>query len=177
MVHKLDITLGSSSKIKQQAVKIVFTQLFNVSPQITTQDVASHVPEAPHNQQTYQGALNRALALARKSDTLCIGIESGIASRYGMVFEEAWSVIILQGRQYTGYSSGLMLPAGLVKLMDEGTPHDQAIQLFDKKSTGEAKDTWAVYTNEVLSRQLSLEEAIRNAAVQLDPVLLRKTTS
>jgi non-canonical (house-cleaning) NTP pyrophosphatase len=137
---------------------------------VTMYDAPSNVPESPHDEQTYQGACNRADGCRELgSADYYVGIESGLVERYGNFFEEAWAVIITpSGESLVGYSSGLLLPPVVSDRMKKGELHnaimadyDELFNLFDDN-----KDTWSRYSGGNISRQLSLEESVRNALVQ-----------
>lgn len=130
----------------------------------------SKVPEAPHDEETYEGAVNRATeCMAVGNFDFYVGIESGIVERYGNFFEEAWAVIISKDKKrLIGYSSGLMLPGMVVQRMNDGEKHNEIMADLDKKFNlpDDNRDTWSRYTGGNISRQISLEEALRNALIQ-----------
>jgi non-canonical (house-cleaning) NTP pyrophosphatase len=101
-----------------------------------------------------------------------VGIESGLVKRYGHFFEEAWAVVIsADGTQQIGYSSGLLLPPVVSGRMGKGEMHNDIMAHFDKlfNLPDDNRDTWSRYTGGYISRQVSLEEALRNALIQSVP--------
>ncbi len=156
---KIDVTLG------------VFKSVLNVQD-VTVEgyDARSGVPEAPYGRETYQGAYNRAAECHRRGCAdYFIGIESGLVERYGNIFEEAWAVIISHdGTERVGYSSGLMVPKVVVDRMSAGQKHNDIMAYFDKEFDlpDDNRDTWSRYTGGTISRQVSLEESLRNALIQ-----------
>jgi len=167
----MKIIVGTKNQKKIDTVLSVFNSVLNVNDiEVVKYDAHSGVPEAPHNEETYQGALNRATECSSvDSADYYIGIESGLVERYGNMFEEAWTVIIsTEGIQYIGYSSGLLLPAVVQQRMKNGDKHNEIMAHFDQlfNLPDDNRDTWSRYTGGAISRQISLEESIRNALIQ-----------
>lgn len=89
--------IGTESKIKLEAARGVINQVLKSnSVNITGIEVESGVPATPWNQETLDGAKNRAT----NSKTIIpdadywIGLESGLVDRFGFVFEEAWCCLL-----------------------------------------------------------------------------------
>lgn len=170
----MKIMIGTKNQKKIAVAKSVFEQVLQASNlEVIAHDTDSLVPEAPHGKETFEGAMNRAkeCALTGEADYY-VGIESGLVQRYGNFFEEAWAVIILKdGTQQIGYSSGLLLPEVVVNRMNNGEKHNDIMAAFDKKFNlpDDNRDTWSRYTGGHISRQVSLEEALRNALIQNVP--------
>lgn len=170
-VNQLLLALGSTSEEKTRAVSKVFQELFDCKPIIQTYDADSGVSETPYDDETYQGALNRALYCQKQAgdQVYSIGLESGLTWRAERYFEEAWAVILDKNTSYVGYSSGLTLPAIVSQRMSqEKLPHNEVMRLIDSElNLFKGKDTWATYSGNTINRGVSLEEALRNAAIQL----------
>jgi len=86
------------------------------------------------------------------------------------MFEEAWAIVISSNKtKYIGYSSGLLLPAVVTDRMKKGEKHNEIMAYFDKEFNlpNDNRDTWSRYTDGNISRQVSLEEALRNALIQI----------
>ncbi len=133
-------------------------------------EVRSGVPKTPWNEQTYRGAVTRARACRRlePSADFWIGLESGLVERFGHVFEEAWAcVITTSGEVYYGFSSGLKVPDFILEKMEtHGRPHWHVMRTLRRERKG-VKDTWGEYTGQKMQRTVSLEEALRNALIQI----------
>ena len=171
---QMKIIIGTKNPAKIIVVRSVFEKFFNVTKIETISHAAdSGVPEAPHGRETFDGAINRAYACQNNHDAdYYVGIESGLVNRYGHDFEEAWAIILTSdGEQRIGYSSGLMLPSIVKKRMENGEKHNDIMAHFDKKFDlpDDNRDTWSRYTGGHISRQVSLEEAVRNALIQDAP--------
>lgn len=167
----MKVIIGTKNQKKVDVVGDVFRILLdNEDVVVEGHDAQSKVPEAPHGEETYLGARNRAIECYENGGAdYYIGIESGLVERYGSMFEEAWAVVISHdGTERIGYSSGLMLPKTVVDRMNDGQKHNEIMAYFDKKFNlpDDNRDTWSRYTGGNISRQVSLEEALRNALIQ-----------
>lgn len=168
----MKIIVGTKSQKKVDVALAVFKSVLNIQKvTVESYDAKSNMPEAPHGRETYLGAYNRATECYKLGGAdYYIGIESGLVKRYGNMFEEAWAVVISQdGIERIGYSSGLMLPKIVVDKMNEGQKHNEIMAFFDKEFNlpDDNRDTWSRYTGGNINRQVSLEEALRNALIQI----------
>lgn len=165
--------LGSESERKIETARRVIAQVSaNTDFSIAGYAVDSEVGNTPHDEETVIGAKNRALGCKKQlpEADFWVGLESGIVTRYGQTFEEAWAVILTpDGKEFSGFSSGLKVPDIVTKRMIETEQdHWQVMpQLRAEHGIENDKDTWGVYTGYILIREISLEEALRNALVQL----------
>lgn len=169
----MKVIVGTQNKKKVAAARKVFQEVLSPADlEIVSNNANSGVPEAPFDKETYQGALNRAEACRTIDGDYFVGIESGLVERYGNLFEEAWAVVIARDNKvFLGYSSGLLLPPVVAARMRSGEQHHEIMkhydQLFDLPDDN--RDTWSRYTGGNISRQTSLDEALRNAIIQLMP--------
>lgn len=167
----MKIVIGTRNPKKIAVVEKIFREVLKPdSLETIGKDIESGVPEAPHDAETYQGALNRAKGCRELENAeYSVGIESGVVERYGHFFEEAWAVIISRdGSERIGYSSGLLLPPVVVRRMKDGEMHNDIMESYDREFNlpNDNRDTWSRYTGGNISRQVSLEEALRNALIQ-----------
>lgn len=168
------VVIGTRNQKKVDTVRMVFGEVLRPdSLEVVGLDAPSGVPEAPHDKETFDGAMNRAkFCMSTHADAdYFVGLESGLVERYGNFFEEAWAVVLRAdgARPLIGYSSGLLLPGVVVERMHEGKKHNEIMADFDKlfNLPDDNRDTWSRYTGGGISRQISLEEAARNAVIQL----------
>lgn len=167
------ILVGTKSERKLTNVKKVLAVILKQeSISIVSYPANSNVPETPWDKETFVGARNRALDSKNnnaKADYY-IGVESGLVERYGHIYEEAWTCVISKdNKEYFGYSSGLKVPDYILKKMEEHKlPH---YLIFAKLNNHFEKDinsdTWSQYSGKMLLREISLEESLRNALVQI----------
>ncbi len=169
----MKIAIGTLSKRKAAVVNKVLKSFRGDSKvSITPYPSKSFVPETPWDKETFLGAKNRALQCKEniKEVEYSIGLESGLVERYGQIFEEAWACVVTKnGKEYYGYSSGLKLPEFIIKKMDEmNLPHYKIMDILDREEGRlNNDDTWGTYSEKMLIRDVSLEEALRNAFVQI----------
>lgn len=178
----MKIIVGSKSKRKIELVTRVIHEIFkNSNFVIEGYGAISGVPETPYDQQTFDGAKNRAIGSKEnvpRAD-FYVGIESGLVERYGHIYEEAWCVIVnREGEEYYGYSSGLKVPDYILKRMDElNLPHSKVMVILEEEYSLPDSETWGNYSGGMIAREVSLAEALRNALIQVvapDGSLYRK---
>lgn len=166
----MKVVLGSKSQLKIDLTEMVFNQSLPDDVEVSGLGVSSGVSETPWGEETYRGALNRARDCRLEGDAAdyFVGLESGLVERFGILFEEAWAVVIDSGgREFVGYSSGLPIPKVVVDMMSEKKlEHYQVMDILDNEFTASSKDTWHLYSGGKVSRALSLEESLRNALIQ-----------
>lgn len=170
----MKIIVGTENKIKINTVKKVFEEIFkSFDLKIVGLAVKSGVPETPYDKQTFDGARNRAIMIKndKKEADFFVGLESGLAERYGHIYEEAWSCIVTKdGKEFFGYSSGLKVPDYILKKMDDlEIEHCMAMEMVEKEFGNLPNDTWGTYSGGLVIRKISFEEAIRNALIQTLP--------
>jgi inosine/xanthosine triphosphatase len=164
--------IGSASERKIKTAAKVIRQLFG-DKDIDVEGYAarSGMPETPYDKQTFDGARNRALdSKTHVADgNFHIGLESGLIERYGHIYEEAWAAVITSdGKEYFGYSSGLKVPDYILKRMDElAMDHSHVMTIIEEEFGKLPNDTWGTYSGGMILREASLEEALRNALIQI----------
>ena len=167
----MKFVIGSSSDRKIKIAEKIIKQLFaDKDVSIQSYGAKSLMPDTPWDKQTFDGAKNRALdSKSRHSDAnYYIGLESGLIERYGHIYEEAWAVIITEDKEYYGYSSGLKVPDFILKKMDElKMEHSDVMTIIEEEYGKLPNDTWGTYSGGTILREVSLEEALRNAFIQI----------
>ncbi|HEY1074711.1 MAG TPA: DUF84 family protein [Patescibacteria group bacterium] len=165
--------LGSESQRKIDTATRVIAQVSGQAG-FTVKGCAaeSGVGNTPYDEDTPRGAQNRASDSKRHfpQADYWIGLESGIVTRYGKTFEETWAVVLTKDEKaFFGFSSGLVVPNVVLKRMQEtDQDHWQVMpQLRAEHGIENDKDTWGVYSGYTILREISLEEALRNALVQI----------
>lgn len=168
----MKFVIGSASRRKIEVAEKVIRQLFDKEEVVVEGYAsASQVSDTPYDKQAYDGARNRATdAKVHITDgQFFIGLESGLIERYGHIFEEAWAVVITQdGKEFYGYSSGLKVPDYILKKMGElKMEHSDVMTIVEEEFGKLPNDTWGTYSGGMIIREVSLEEAIRNALIQV----------
>ena len=168
------VIVGSLSARKLNVVASVFERFYpQAHLEVRGCSALSQMPDMPFDRQTLTGARNRAAALSTDtSANYCVGLESGLVERYGLIFEEAWcSILDSSKKECVGYSSGLMVPEVILSLMHQTQlDHSDVMTQVEKQRGDLPNDSWSTYTGGVLQRTISLEEATRNALVQFAPL-------
>ncbi len=169
------IIVGTENKRKIAAVQQAFDEFGVRYREIAGCKADSGVSGTPLDADTRRGAVNRAehaLMLCNTAD-LSVGIESGLVSRYGDMYEEVWVAMLYQGTLYTAYSSGVKLPNSVTKdLLEDAQNHPEVMRELRQKFGTEIDpelgvDTWGDYTGFLIKRDVGLKEAVRNVLVQV----------
>lgn len=168
----MKFVIGSTSDRKIKiAEKVIRELFFGKDIAVDSYAAISGVPETPYDEQTFDGAKNRALNTKGniKGGDYYIGIESGLIERYGHIYEEAWAAVFdKEGKEFFGYSSGLKVPDYILQRMNElAMEHCDVMTLVEKEFGKLPNDTWGTYSGDTISRETSLEEALRNALIQI----------
>ena len=168
----MNITVGTKNKSKVATVTRVMAEFLpHRKMTVTGVDAPSGVPDTPRGEETKQGAYNRAQAVSQTQPDYAVGIESGLVERYGIWFEEAWACIIIDGTPYYGYSSGLPIPRYVLETMHKNDmEHGPAMShILTELQRPDERDTWGTYSDKLILRDISLQEALRNALIQTLP--------
>ncbi|MEI6843223.1 MAG: DUF84 family protein [bacterium] len=168
----MKFVIGSSSDRKVKIAEKIIRQFFNDQDNIIeSYGAKSQMPDTPFDKQTFDGARNRATdSKSHKTDAnYYIGLESGLIERYGHIYEEAWAVVLCYGgKEYSGYSSGLKVPDFILKKMDDlKMEHSDVMTIIEEEYGKLPNDTWGTYSGGTISREVSLEEALRNVFIQI----------
>lgn len=167
----MKIIIGSGSERKIKMAEKVASQLFPEPVEVAGYPAKSGVPDTPWDQETCLGAKNRALDARehRPGADYYLGLESGLIERYGHIYEEAWATVIDQnGKEFYGYSSGLKVPDFILQKMDElKKEHSDVMTIIEEEFGKLPDDSWSTYTGGAILREISLEEALRNALIQV----------
>lgn len=170
MKNSISILIGSESERKIACVVGVVRKLTKGDIVANGFKAASGVPETPYGKETYVGANNRAQHCTEGGKaSYYVGLESGLVKRYGSIYEEAWCAVIANdGSRYYGYSSGLRIPDYILNEMKrKELKHFEVMALLQEKHGILPNDTWGNYSANMITRENSLEEAVRNAFIQI----------
>ena len=168
----MKFVLGSTSERKIIITQKILSEYFKDCEIIVEGcSAVSGVPDTPWDDQTWIGAKNRVLDARSQiiGADYYLGLESGLVERYGHIYEEAWCIIITaDGKEFSGYSSGLKVPDYVLHKMDKlHMEHSEVMTILEKEHGKLPNDTWGSYSGGILLREVSLGEAIRNALIQI----------
>ena len=166
------ILVGSENPVKLQAVRQAFSNYFNIS-EIMPVKVSSGVPDQPVNEQTFQGAENRAKALFEKNTReelnadFFVGIEGGIVQHHARWFElGAVCIIDKTGKKGFGTSPHFELPEDIVKELLSGVElGDVMDRITGKNNTKQNAGSIGFFTKRVMCRKDFYNHGIVNALI------------
>ena len=155
----MKILVGSENPVKVAAVKVAFAQYFDV--EVLAHSVDSQVAHQPVNDETFEGAKNRALELSRINceqnlgAAYMVGIEAGILQLYAKWF--AFSVICIRddhGRMSFGATPPYELPSSVTRELLNGTELGDVIdRLVGDHNTKQKGGAIAFFTRGVMDRK------------------------
>jgi len=167
----MKFAVGSESERKIYSVTKIIKEHLSENIEVVGFPAPSNVPETPWDNETHDGARNKALATknAISDADYYIGLESGLIERYGNIYEEAWCCIIdRDSHEFLGFSSGLKVPDYILKKMRSlYLPHNETMTLLEKEHNLIDADTWRTYSGNKILREISLEEAVQNVLIQV----------
>lgn len=125
----MKVAVGSTNRVKIQAVKEVFDEVFGKEVEIVSVKADSRVSNQPFKEDIIQGSVNRAKKALKLTDAdFGVGIESGV-----MKFGEKWynlgfiAIIDKKGNMGTGTSGWFECPSGVLKELGNGKELGQVI--------------------------------------------------
>lgn len=173
------VAVGSTNPTKIDPVKEIFAKHFK-NVQVRGVKTDSGVKDQPiGDEETYQGALNRARSALRSipEAEYGVGIEGGsLTKSYGW-FEHSIIVIInRQGKVGVGTSGSLELPPQVVERLKAGENlGDIMDDLFQTKKIGEGIGMFGLLTNNTVTRTSGVAHGVAFALARfLHPQLYEK---
>jgi len=162
----MHIIIASTNPVKVNATKKAFEQMFpgeNFSFQsLSVPSGVSHQPVG--NEETYKGALTRALNAKKHSDQAeyWIGIEGGIEALFGDVQAFAWVVILhTSGTMSKAKTATFPLPKQVIELINQGKEMGEADDIvFNKVNTKQTTGAIGILTDNIIDRTAYYTDAI-----------------
>ena len=161
----LDIVVGSTNHVKVEAVRDVMEKVFG-DVRVTGTDVDSGVPDQPFEEQTRQGAINRARAALGDHD-MAVGIEAGVFEKdEGLYDIQYCAVIDRSGRITVGTGSGFMYPPAVAELVRKGQTVGEAMKaVFEQPDIGKGQGAIGYLSRGLLDRKALTEQSVIAAMV------------
>jgi inosine/xanthosine triphosphatase len=161
--HEMKIIIGTKNKAKVAAVETVMTNYFqNVSFELM--DVASDVSEMPFsNEETRQGAINRAKHAISQSDGFAaFGLEGGVQQIGDVLYCVNWGAMALQdGTIITATGAGFELPEEIAQQLREGKELGPVMDTFTaKQNIRHHEGAIGIFTNGLIDRQKMFEHIV-----------------
>ena len=156
----MKVLVGSHNPVKIEAVKESFSKYFD-NVEVIGIKVNSKVSDQPINEETFEGAKNRALELKRINEEknlgakFFVGIEGGIIKLYSKWFAFGTMCIIDdKGRISFGTSPHFELPESIVKHLLAGTElGDVMDKIPEEYNTKQKGGAIGFFTKNVMDRK------------------------
>jgi inosine/xanthosine triphosphatase len=175
------VLVGSQNPIKIESVKDAFEKYY---PNVTVQgvEVSSGVPDQPVNEDTFNGAKNRAdaLYLINKANMLgaqyFVGIEGGIINIFGKWFSLGCICILDdKGKIGFGTSPHFSLPQNIIDKLLQGIELGTVIdEITDQHNSKQKSGAIGHLTKEVITRKDLYTQGIITALIPfINPELFK----
>ena len=168
----MKILVGSKNPVKIDSVKEAFANYFN-EIDVVGVDVDSEVSVQPVNDETFTGALNRAMKL-RELNRLqnlgaeyFVGIEGGIAEQFDKWFAfGCMCVVNKEGLTGYGLSPHFELPPAVVEKLLRGIELGNVMdEIMNQRNTKQKHGAIGFFTNGVMSRKELYIEGLKVAVI------------
>ncbi len=160
------IITGSINPIKRAAVESVLGNMFPVAV-FDALAVESGIPAQPWgDDQTRQGAYNRALAVLNQSHAdIGVGLEGGVIDTAWGLMTNAWCVVVNRaGRVGTGGGVNILLPDSVAQMIRAGGELGPAMDaLTGQTNTKQNAGAIGILTDGLLDRQQAYAVIVRLA--------------
>lgn len=156
----IDIAVGSMNPVKIEAVRSVMERIYG-DARITAVNVKSDVPEQPFEEETVNGAKNRARSALGNHD-LSVGIEAGIFEMYDGFYDIQHCVVMdREGKMTIGMGPGFRYPDSVAKLIREGRTVGKAMsEIYTNDDRGMSEGAIGVLSKGLLDRKELTEQCV-----------------
>lgn len=160
-----DIAVGSLNHVKVEAVRTVMERIFG-NVRITAVDVSSEVPPQPFEEQTRQGAVNRARN-ALGGHEMAVGIEAGVFEKEDGLYDFQYCAVLdRDGRLTVGTGSGFMYPPEVAGYVRGGmTVGDAVKKVFGSTDIGKKQGAVGLLSGGLLDRKSLTEQSVTAAMI------------
>lgn len=157
------IGIGTKNKAKVGAVESVATNYYENIDFIHI-NVASNVSEQPFsNEETRQGAINRAKNCLQESNAdMAFGLEGGVQEIDGIMYCVNWGAVALQnGSVYTAQGASFMLPEEIAVQLKEGRELGPVMDTFvNKQNIRHHEGAIGIFTDGLINRKEMFEHIV-----------------
>lgn len=158
------IAVGSLNPVKIEAVRTVMEKIYG-NAIIVPFDAESGVPEQPREDETLQGAKNRAKAAIGGCD-LSVGIEAGVYEREDGLYDVQNCAILDKSGKFTyGTGSGFRYPDEIAELVRKGMTVGQAIEEIYKDDAGHKQGAIGILSKGLMDRKTLTEQSVMAAMI------------
>jgi len=163
------VAVGSTNRVKTQAVEHVCDEVFDVDVSVIAVDVDPGVSPQPFNGEIARGALTRAERARSLADAdWGVGIEAGVSRQPGAaaaIVTQIAAVVDREGRVTWGTSPGFELPAGVSALLATGETLADAMRSVHGDSFDDDQGAIAVLSGGRITRADLTRSAVEMALV------------
>ncbi len=164
---QITIAIGSTNPVKVAAVQTILTKAFPEASFISTA-VSSDIPHQPWGEeQTRQGAYNRATnVLTKTGATFGVGLEGGLMKTSVGLMTCAWCAIVdAQGKVGYGGGANMLLPPLIADMLENhGELGPTMDALVHEYNTKQKQGAIGILTNGLSNRQSAYEQLVALAA-------------
>jgi inosine/xanthosine triphosphatase len=160
-----DIVVGSVNPVKVEAVRTVMEKIFG-NVRITAVEVDTGVPEQPFEEQTREGAVNRAKGALGMHD-LSVGIEAGVfETEDGLYDYQYCAVLDRDGKITIGTGMGFRYPDKISDLVRKGYTVGHAVhEIYGDSEIGKKQGAIGLLSKGLVDRKSLTEQSLSAAMV------------
>ncbi|GGA37281.1 DUF84 family protein [Psychrobacillus lasiicapitis] len=156
----MKIYIGTNNKAKTKAVQTI-ASLYYPDASFVNKEVDSFVSAQPmSNEETRQGAINRAKQLIGQQDTLFgIGLEGGVQEIDGILYICNWGALVVNnGDIFTATGAGIPLPDEVAEKLRAGAELGPVMDVYtNRKGIRHAEGAIGVFTDGLITRSMMFE--------------------
>lgn len=156
----MQIIIGTTNKAKTKAVETICRPYYP-DASFVNKEVDSFVSAQPlSNEETRQGAINRAKQLIGQEDTLFgIGLEGGVQEIDGALYMCNWGALVTNsGEVFTAMGAGIPLPNEIAEKLRAGAELGPVMDVYtNRKGIRHAEGAIGVFTDGLITRSMMFE--------------------
>lgn len=159
------VGVGSLNRVKTEAVRAVMERVFG-NVMISPVDVRSGVSEQPKENETRQGAVNRAKG-ALKDNDLGVGIEAGVFETEDGLYDFQYCAIVdKNGRMTIGVGPGFRYPDDIAEYVRKGMTVGEAVhEIHGDPEIGKKQGAVGLLSKGLLDRRSLTEQSVVAAMI------------
>lgn len=162
-MKKITCLIGTNNKFKISALKDILESTEYIC-EVVPVNVDSGVRDAPYNDETFQGAMNRVHNLTKLniSADIYVGLETGITRRNNICYLETWCYVKFQNEFFSGYSFGIEIPKKYEQDVWDKS-HQELCDWVDARS--DKQDLIYYFTNKKMDRSDTFRNVLRSTFI------------
>jgi inosine/xanthosine triphosphatase len=164
--EKLSVRVGSTNKVKIEAVRRVLNKIFEIKVEVKGVEVDPEVSPEPLEKEVLIGARNRARKAIGEAD-FGIGIEAGLFFKHNKYYDVQYCVIVdKDGNETIGHGPGFWYPRKVIEKVKKGeTIGDCVESISGIEKIGTNEGSISFLTRGILNRKQLTEQAVLMAMV------------